>query len=392
MGQYQFDQIIDRNNTNCDKWDDCEEEFGRKDLIPLWIADMDFQSPPEVIQAIIDRAEHGIYGYTVRTAEYYRSVANWVKKRHGWDVSIDSICPAPGVVPTLAISVLAFTKPGDKILVQSPVYGPFFNMVEENNRRLIANSLIYQNGIFQIDFEDLENQIKDPEVKMLLLCNPHNPVGRVWTKQELQKMGELCLQYGVMIVSDEIHSDIVYSGNKHIPIASLSPELASISLTCLAPSKTFNIAGLKTSMVIIENRAKRERFLSMEHALNLQNNNVFGIEASMAAYNYGEKWLSELIQYLESNVLFIDQFLNSRVPGIKLVVPEGTYIPFIDCKELGLNSKDLQSFFVYQAGIAMNNGRDFGIEGEGFMRMNIASPRAIIQSALERIEKAVASR
>lgn len=392
MGQYQFDQIVERNNTNCDKWDDCEEEFGRKDLIPLWIADMDFQSPPEVIQAIIDRAEHGIYGYTIRTVEYYRSVANWVKKRHGWDVSIDSICPAPGVVPTLAISILSFTKPGDKILVQSPVYAPFFNMVEENNRGLITNPLIYHNGIFDIDFDDFEKKIKDPEVKMFILCNPHNPVGRVWTKQELLKMGNLCLQYGVMIVSDEIHSDIVYSGNKHIPIASLSPDLASISLTCLAPSKTFNIAGLKTSMVIVEDIAKKKSFLSREHAMNLQNNNVFGIEASLAAYTYGDRWLTELIQYLEGNISFVDQFFKSRVPEIKLVFPEGTYIPFIDCKELGLNSKDLQSFFVNQAGVAMNNGRDFGIEGEGFMRMNIAAPRGIIQSALERMEKAVFSR
>lgn len=388
--KYDFDKSIDRFGTSSVKWDYLDRVFGNKEVLPLWVADMDFEIPQPVVDAVVKRAQHGIYGYTEKPASFYASMTNWMDKRHGWSIKREWIAVCPGVVPALCFSILSFTEPGDKVLLQSPVYHPFFSSIEENGRVVVNNRLKQENGRYEMDFEDLEAKLGSG-VKIMLLCNPHNPVGRVWSREELQKVGELCARYDVMIISDEIHCDLVYSGFTHIPAASVSEELAQRTVTCIAPSKTFNIAGLSTSAVVIPNNAIRNKFKGTMKRLGIEMSNLFGITALEAAYAQGEEWLDQVLAYLEDNLDFLVDYISSSIPQIKVSKPQGTYLAWLDCRELGMSQKDLVDFFINKAGVGLNDGAAFGEDGEGFMRINIACPRSLLAEALKRMEQAVKS-
>lgn len=388
--KYNFDESIDRRGTNSVKWDYLAKVFKNTEVIPMWVADMDFAAPQPVIDAVVKRAKHGVYGYTEKSSSFYYSAAEWIKKRHGWQISSDWITVCPGVVPTLNFSILALTEPGDKVLLQSPVYPPFFASIKNNNRVIIDSPLKFQDNKYVMDFKDLETKLGSG-VKLMLLCSPHNPVGRVWSREELEKVGALCSKYNVTIISDEIHSDLIYSNYKHTPIASMSNELAERTITCIAPSKTFNIAGLATSMTIIPNSLLQDRFKGYLNQLGIEMSNLFGITALEAAYNDGEEWLDQVMAYLEGNLNFLTDYIGSRIPRIKVPRLEGTYLVWLDCRELGMNQKELVDFFINKAKVGLNDGAAFGAVGEGFMRMNIACTRSLLEEGLIRIEKAVNS-
>lgn len=383
-----FDQKIDRNQTNCVKWDQRDTVFGHADLLPLWVADMDFAAPPAVIDALKNRARHPIYGYSYPPPEFYQAVLEWMQKRHGWKLEKEWLLVTPGVVPALSLAVLAFTNPGDRIIIQPPVYGPFFNVVEQNGRQPVLNPLKEENGRYTMDFAHLET-VADPSVKMLILCSPHNPVGRVWTPEELRWLGEFCLRHRILLVSDEIHSDLVYKNYTHTPIASLSTKLAPSTITCLAPSKTFNVAGLNTSIVVIPDQAKRDQFQKMKGALGMGMYNPFGLAAFTAAYQTGGPWLDQLILYLQGNLDYLLEFCAERIPLIKPVPPEGTFLVWLDCRRLPLSPQGLNEFLSREAKVGLNAGSAFGPGGEGYERINIACPRPLLTEALTRIEQAV---
>ncbi len=385
---YDFDKGINRKGTNSIKWDFNDEMFGNKNILPMWIADMDFQSPKPVIDAIKRRARHGVYGYTYISNSFYQSIVDWMDIRHNWRIEKDWILQIQGVVPSLAISILAFTKPGDKIIIQSPVYAPFFTVIRENGRQLIVNRLKIENGKYQMDFEDLKSKI-DSHVKMLMLCNPHNPVGRVWTKEELEKLGEICLENNILIISDEIHSDIIYKNHKHISIASLSEELANNTITLIAPSKTFNIAGLTTSIAIITNKKLYDDFKNRKEGLGLILCNIFGLVALEASYKYGEEWLEQLLSYLEENVEYVMNYFKERIVKVKAIKPEGTYLMWLDFRNLNLNNERLKKLIVKKARVGLSDGLLFGPGGDGFQRMSIACPRSLLEEGLSRIERAL---
>lgn len=403
---YNFDKIVNRKNTNSFKWDKLAARFGRDDIIPMWIADMEFETPIEVSKTIKERANHGVYGYTFRSEGYHDAIKNWVKKRHDWDIDSKWITFSPGIVPALSMCVNTFTKPGDKIITQTPVYPPFYSVIKQNGRIMIENELKFNNGRYTIDFEDLlckinlkrnyftsnlmNNEFKfDPSIKMLFLCNPHNPSGRVWTKDELLRIGEICLKNNILIASDDIHCDIVYKNNKYLPIASLSKELENISITCISPGKTFSLTGMATSAIIIPNEKLREEYNKTLETLELDGGNIFGALATEAAYKYGEKWLEELLKYLEDNLNFAVNYFETNIPQIKPVRPQGTYLLWLDCSDLGLKGIDLSDFFVNQAKIAVNPGASFGKNSKEFVRMNIACSRKVLEKALYQIEEAV---
>lgn len=386
--KYDFDKIIERRGTNSLKWDYLDRVFKNTDVIPMWVADMDFTAPQPVIDAIEKRAKHGVYGYTEKPSSFYHSASEWLKKRHGWDIKTEWITVCPGVVPALNFCILALTGPGDRVLLQSPVYPPFFASIKNNERIPVDNPLRIQNDKYVMDFEDLEKKLSEG-VKLMLLCSPHNPVGRVWNAEELLKVGELCRKYEVVIVSDEIHSDLVFSAYRHIPLASLSEELAQRTITCIAPSKTFNIAGLGVSMTITSNARIKEIIDRYINRMGIGMTNLFGITASEAAYSQGEEWLDQVLTYLEGNLDFFEDFINTSLPQIKFLRPEGTYLVWLDCRGLGLKQKDLVDFFINKARVGLNDGSPFGLAEEGFMRMNIACSRSLLEEGLERIKKAV---
>lgn len=387
---YDFDEVVERNNTGSVKWDYRDEVFGSKDVIPMWVADMDFRSPQPVIDAIKKRAEHGIYGYPARMPSYYDSITNWMEKRHGWKIEREWISTSPGVVPAINLCIRAFSHPGDKVVVQSPVYYPFFSAVENNGRRLVKNPLKFEDGRYAMDFEDLEKNI-DPRTRMLILCNPHNPVGRVWTREELSRLGDICLRHDLVIVSDEIHCDLVYEGHKHVPMASVSDELAMQTITCTAPSKTFNIAGLSTSTVIAKNEKLLSRYETALLDAGLLSGNVFGMVALEAAYTHGEEWLDQLLVYLKGNVDYAERYVRERIPRVKFVRPEGTYLALLDFRDLAMDQDDLNDFMVKEARIGFDDGAMFGSECDGFERMNLACPRSILETAMKNLERAVNS-
>ncbi|MEA4847627.1 MAG: PatB family C-S lyase [Clostridiaceae bacterium] len=386
--KYDFDKIIDRSGTDAIKWNNLDKTFGKADILPMWVADMDFEAPQPVIDALIKMSQHGIYGYTEKPDSFYSSIIKWIEKRHGWHVRDEWISVTPGVVPALSFSILSYTEPGDKVLLQSPVYHPFFSSIKNNGRIIVNNQLKYENNEWKIDFEDLELKFKSG-VKVMILCNPHNPVGRVWSRKELESIGELCIRYNVVIVSDEIHSDLIFGDHVHIPIASISEELAERTITCVAPSKTFNIAGLYTSAVIIPDKSLRDKFIKTINRMGVEAKNLFGITAMEAAYTHGEEWLDQLLPYLEGNLDFLVNYFNIMIPKIKVSKPQGTYLAWLDCRELGMAQKDLVDFFIYKAGVGLNDGAAFGAGGEGFMRMNAACPRSLLEEGLKRIENAI---
>lgn len=387
---YDFDLIMERRGTNCVKWDGLVDRYGEKDLLPFWVADMDFAVAEPIQKAIIDRVQHPIYGYTQVAPSVFEAIISWLDRRHGWHVQPEWIDFTTGVVNALNLIINTYTLPGDKILVQPPVYAPFFNSVLNNGRQVVYNPLIQTDSSYTMDLGDLESKI-DSRTKMLILCNPHNPVGRVWSKKELQQLAEVCLKHDLLMVSDEIHSDFIYTGYKHVPLASLSPEIAENTITCMAPSKTFNLAGLATSFVVIPSKQLRRLFRNTLQNVGVSNA-FLGVTALEAAYRHGEGWLEELLIYLEENRDLVKDFLEKQVPGIKMKKPQGTYLTWLDCRGLAVEENDLQDFFIDKADIVVNDGKWFGPNGKGFVRFNIGCPRPLLQEGLCRMERAVKER
>jgi cystathionine beta-lyase len=383
-----FDEMIDRRNTCSLKWDCCKERFGREDIHPMWVADMDFKSPPQVTEAIIRRAEHGVFGYTAVSGKLSDALVHWMKRRNSWVVDKSWIVHTPGVVTSINCSILAFTEAGDKILIQTPVYYPFYSSIQDNKRQLIVNPLKDNKGYYEIDFDDLEKKLVD-DVKMMIFCSPHNPIGRVWKDSELELVAKLCRKYNVLLISDEIHSDLVFKGYKHIPVAPLAEDTLNNSITLLSPSKTFNLAGLAESFAIIPNMELRRKFTGTLKKTGADMLNIFGLETAEAAYTYGESWLEELKVYLEGNLETLIEFFEKNITQIKVVRPEATYLAWLDCRGLPVPAEKLKGFFTFEAGVGLNDGITFGKEGIGFLRINFACPRVLLLEGLEKIKDAV---
>lgn len=387
---FNFNEDFNRKETNSIKWDSIEKVFGCTDVLPLWIADMDLACAPAIVKAINNRAQHPIYGYGYIPEEFYLSAINWASKRYNTLIRRNWLTTVPGVVPALNLAIDAFSKPGDEIIIQPPVYFPFFSTIKNNGRVIIENPLIEQDGLYFMDLQDLENKITS-KTKMLILCSPANPVGRVWSREELEALFEICNKNKIIVVSDEIHSDLVYEKGKHIPFYSLNNDAANMSITFMSPSKTFNIAGLFSSLAIIPNE---DLFTEFTHAIlrsSLENLNLFGIEAVIAAYNEGEEWLDELLVYLKGNAEFIHHYLETKIPDVKMRITEATYLGWLDFRGLGLSGNQLNEFLIKEAKLGLNEGRGFGVQGDGFMRLNFATTRKTLEEAMMRLEKAVKS-
>ena len=384
-----FDTVPNRRGTNCFKYDFAREMGMPEDVLPLWVADMDFPTAPAVLERLHALAEHGIFGYTGVKDAYFSAVHNWYAQRFGWETQRSWLVTTPGVVFAIAIAIRAFTQKGVAILIQQPVYYPFANKVTENDRQLVVNPLVLKNGRYEMDFADMERKIVDYHVKMLLLCSPHNPVGRVWTKEELLRVGEICQKHGVLVVSDEIHADFTYAGHTHRVFASVKSEFADFTITCTAPSKTFNLAGLQNSNIFIPNRQLRHAYKKELSACGCGGTNCMGMAACQAAYEAGADWLEQLKQYLAGNLAYIRQFLREKLPDIALIEPEGTYLVWLDLRKLGLTEQQQRQLIVQDAKLWLDTGTLFGQGGEGFERINIACPRTTIEQAMQRLEHAV---
>ena len=399
--QYDFNTEVDRQGTGSVKWEVIQSSedpskwirtgayFGENRILPMWVADMDFNCPEPVLRALENRVRHGIFGYTQPDDEYFDAVTGWMKRRHQWDIEKEWIVITHGVVPALHMLVRSFVDPGKKVLVQRPVYYPFFSAIERNGCQIADNSLALDNGQYRMDFDDLEQKTADPDVQLAILCNPHNPVGRVWSPDELRCFGEICFQNNVMVVSDEIHGDLVFPGNIFTPYAMLDEKLADNAVICTAPSKTFNLAGLQTSNIIIPNKKIREKF---QHAL--QENGIFGINpfgmvACRTAYNEGEEWLDQLKSYLHGNLVAMMDLFSREIPQIPVIKSEGMYLVWFDCRALGLDDGMLRDLMLKKARVFLDEGYIFGAEGSGFERINIACPRSVLMEALERIVAAI---
>ena len=383
MTTYNFDKIINRKGTNCLKYDFAVERGKPAEVLPLWVADMDFQVSEEITKSLHAAVEHGIYGYTQPKDPYYNAIMNWMKKNHQWETKREWIVKTPGVVFALSAAVKAFTKPGDAVLIQNPVYYPF------------TNTLVYEKRVtegksqYSIDYEDFERKIVQENIKLFILCNPHNPVGRVWTREELQYLGEICLRHHVIVVSDEIHNDFVYPGFEHTVFANVDPRFAEFTVTCTAPSKTFNLAGLQISNIFIPNETLREAFQKEIDKTGYDEPNALGAVACEAAYRGGQEWLDQLRAYLLENLNFLRAYLQEKIPQIHLVEPEGTYLVWLDCSELGITGKELDQFIVDKAGLWLDGGSMFGPSGAAFQRVNIACPQATLELALNKLKAAV---
>ena len=388
MSTFNFDEEINRYGTSCVKYDSLDSHFGTKDVLPMWVADMDFKTPPCVINAIKTRAEHPILGYTFADDSYYRAICDWQWRRHGWSITPHQIGFLPGIVVGMAYCIKAMTTPGDKILIQSPVYPPFRNLVEKNGRQVVCNSLHNDGTRFQIDFDDLEKKLSEG-CKMMLLCNPHNPGGRIWEREELQQIARLCHRYGVLVVSDEIHADLALPGNKHLPFACVSEEAADNCITLSAPSKTLNMAGLGSSYFIAGNEAVRHKLETYLEASELNNGHLFAFCTAEAAYREGEAWLSQLLDYLAGNVRLVRDFMAEHLPQIKVMVPQASFLVWLDFRALQLEQPALVDFLLKKARLGLNDGLSFGVEGRGFMRMNVGTTRATVGRALAQLKKAI---
>ncbi|UQZ36006.1 cystathionine beta-lyase [Paenibacillus sp. PK3_47] len=388
--KYDFDRVIDRSNTRSYKWDQSEKLFGNKNVLPLWVADMDFESPPAVQEALLRRVRSGIYGYSVTSESYRQAIVHWFRRRHDWEIKPEWITDSPGIVTSLSLSVELFTQPGDQVIVQTPVYYPFYDVILMNNRKVAENPLILKNGRYEMDYAQLEELMKGG-AKLLLLCNPHNPGGRVWGREDLQRLGDLCVQYGVTVISDEIHCDLALPGHKHIPFASLSEEIADITLTTLAATKTFNLPGLQTSYIVAKNPQLKRRFDLKLKTLSLHMAHFLAPEAVEAAYNEGEEWLDGLVQYIAGNVEYAISYLEEQLPQVKVMRPEGTYLLWLDCRELGLDIDGLKRLMFQEAEVAFSEGSVFGTEGRGRLRINLACPRSLLAEGLQRFCRAAAA-
>ena len=384
--KYNFDEIIPRKNSDCLKYDKLQEMFGTDDALSMWIADMDFRTPPFVIEALRRRLDHEVLGYTFCSPQWKPAIQSWVSRHYGWDVKEEEIGFVGGIVPAISFAVQCFTAPGDKILIQPPVYHPYHHVVKDLGRTLVYNPLRLVNGQFEIDFEDLERKIVG--CKLFLLCNPHNPGGRVWNADELVRIADICAKNGVIVISDEIHCDMALTGYKHTVFATVSEAAAQNSVTLMAASKTFNIAGLKSSYHIIQNEALRKQYSEYLTRSELDTAHLFATTAVAVAYNEGDEWLAQMLQYVEENIAFLDKYLKENMPKISFIRPQASYLVFLDARELGMPQERLVEFFLKEAKVAMNDGTMFGQEGAGFMRMNLGCPRATLQQALEQIKAA----
>lgn len=384
--KYNFDEIVCRKNNNAAKYDELGAKYGREDLIPMWIADMDFKTAEPIMEAMRERLEQGIFGYVSRPDSYYQSVSEWFEKKHGWAVKSESMSHSHGVIPGMVMMMKEFTEPGDKIMIQSPVYNEFFEIVGDHGRELVVSHLKLSDGKYIMDYEDFEEKAKSG-VKWFLLCNPHNPVGRVWTLEELRKIGEICLKYGIQVIADEIHCELVYGGTKYTPFASISEEFSKNSITCIAPSKTFNLAGLQSSIIVFGNNEQKNRYDYLLQINDIKRNNCFSLVATEAAYRHGEEWLEQLRAYLKGNIDFVYNYCKENIPQIKPNIPEATYLIWMDCSELGLTQEELKEFTIDEARVAL--GLWYGEESRDHVRMNIACPRSVVEQALERLKTAV---
>mgnify|MGYP002773069132 FL=1 len=382
-----FDTIIDRKNTDCLKYDFAKRRGMPEDVLPLWVADMDFKTSSYVEDALAERARHGIFGYSESQTPYFEIVRDWMKRHHDWEVKEPWLIKTPGVVFALAMAVKAYTEPGDGVLIQSPVYYPFSEVIEDNGRRIVSNTLVLgEDHKYHIDFEDFERQIKENQIKLFFLCNPHNPVGRVWTTEELTRLGDICLKYRVTVVSDEIHSDFIFRG-KHQVFADLKKEYADITVTCTAPSKTFNLAGLLLSNIFISNRELRHKFRQQVNAAGISQLSPFGLVACETAYTQGEEWYQAMLAYVAENIAFTKEYVEKHLPGVEMVEHEGTYLVWLDFRKTGLSVEELEDLIVNRAKLWLDSGKIFGKSGEGFQRINVACPRQILEEALHRIRE-----
>lgn len=388
MTKYNFDKIIDRHDTNTVKVDLLKPLYRNADLIPLWVADMDFETPPFIIKALKKRMEHPIFGYTLEPMSYWTSVIKWIREMHGWDVKREWLSYIPGIVKGIGFVINVFTQPGDKVIIQPPVYHPFRLVPEANNREVVYNPLKLINNRYEMDFEQLENCIDD-KCKLLILSNPHNPAGITWDKNTLAKLADICFRHNILVISDEIHSDMALYGNKHIPFATVSENAEQNSITFAAPSKTFNIAGIVSSYAIVPNNDIRNKFFDWLKANELYQPNMFAPIATEAAYTHGKEWLLQLLGYLEANIDYTNDFIQKYIPQIKVMKPEASFLIWLDCRGLKLSHEELNNLFVEKAGLALNDGEIFGPGGEGFMRMNIGCPKSIIEKALQQLQTAV---
>jgi len=384
---YDFDTLTDRSNTNSIKWEPSvlKRMFGREDLLPLWVADMDFKCPQPVIEALTERARHGIFGYSEPSEDYYEAIIDWNRRRNNWNISKEWFVYTPGVVPAVNYLIHTFIRPGDKVIIQNPVYYPFANSIRKNGRQLVDNPLVLEGSSYRMDFEDLEGKAKDPLAKILILCSPHNPVGRVWTREELTRLGEICIENDVLVISDEIHSDLILKGHTHTPFAVISEDFAENSVVCTAPSKTFNLAGLQLSNIFIPNIKLRREFRQTMERLSLTRPNTFAITAATAAYREGEEWLEQLLEYLKGTVSWVRDFIEKELPGVSLIEPEGTYLAWLDFRALEPDPKALEKLMLEKAKIALDEGYIFGPGGEGFERINLACPRSLVEKAFKAI-------
>lgn len=389
MGKYNFDEEIDRRNTGSLKYDFAKERGKQEGILPLWVADMDFRTAPEIIDALVEKAQHGIFGYSDVKDDYFEALYNWFSSHFNWKVKKEWLVKTPGVVFAIAAAVRAFTEEGDGVLLCQPVYYPFMECILDNRRKLVNSQLVYENGKYGIDFEDFEKKITENHVKLFLLCSPHNPVGRVWTRQELTRIGEICLKHNVVVLSDEIHCDFTYEGYVHTPFAAISEEFAQNSVICTAPSKTFNLAGLQVSNIFIADENKRKLFCKAVDAAGYSQLNVMGLVAARAAYTYGGEWLYELKEYLAGNLAFLRDFIKENIPQVKLVEPEGLYLVWLDFSGLSLSSLELERLVCEKANLWLDSGAIFGKETQQFQRINIACTRKTLRQALEQLAAAI---
>lgn len=390
-GHGNFDVEIDRRGTGSVKWDGMREYFGVEgdDVLPMWVADMDFPAPDAVIDALVRRARHGIFGYPVAPPAYFSAMHDWMRRRHGWDVKQEWIVSTPGVVCAVNLLIRTLTDRGDGVIIQPPVYHPFRRGIEDNGCRALFNRLLFDGERYRMDLADLERKL--PEAKVLILCSPHNPVGRVWTREELQALGDLCLRHGVIVVSDEIHFDLAFAGHTHTVFATLSEALAQQSVVCTSSSKTFNLPGLQPAITVIPNPRIRRDFAHTVRACGVPGPHAFCLEAVAAAYSHGEAWLGELLAYLEENVAFVDRFVAREIPQVRLIKPEATFLAWLDCRALALEPDRLQQLLLSVGRLALNQGYTFGPGGEGFVRLNLGCPRRTLEGGLERLARALRS-